>query len=134
MIAKNLRSPFILIREAFWDMKRLGGGRMIMVISTICKYNFETMSVYSAAKEGLEGIVDIFRKEARPFNVRVTSVYPGGTDSNFRKNRRPDYLRPESVASLLLPDELLMDEKIFRPMAETNMKASRSAVRCNGRL
>ena len=123
LIAVNLRAPFILIREAFKDMKARGEGQVAVVLSTTCRHSFETMGAYTAAKKGLEGLVDVFRKEARPHNIRVTSIYPGGTDSNFRKNPRPDYLRPESVAeavfcALTLPGDLAMHEMIFRPMVE----------------
>jgi NAD(P)-dependent dehydrogenase (short-subunit alcohol dehydrogenase family) len=125
LIAVNLRAPFVLIREAFPDMKKAGSGHVVVVLSTTCRFDIETMSAYTAAKKGLEGLVDVFRKEARPHNIRVTSIYPGGTDTNFRKTPRPDYLRPESVAeavvrALLLPEDLIMHELVFRPMAESS--------------
>jgi NAD(P)-dependent dehydrogenase (short-subunit alcohol dehydrogenase family) len=125
LLAVNLRAPFILIREAFPDMKEAGSGHVVVVLSTSCRFDMETMSAYTAAKKGLEGLVDVFRKEARPHNIRVTSVYPGGTDTRFRNTPRPDYLRPESVAeavvqALLLPEDLIMHEMIFRPMVEAN--------------
>jgi NAD(P)-dependent dehydrogenase (short-subunit alcohol dehydrogenase family) len=108
LIAVNLRAPFV-----------------VAVLSTSCRFDMESMSAYTAAKKGLEGLVDVLRKEARPYNVRVTSVYPGGTDTRFRKTPRPEYMRPESVAeavvqALLLPDDLVLHEMTFRPMVETN--------------
>jgi NAD(P)-dependent dehydrogenase (short-subunit alcohol dehydrogenase family) len=125
LLAVNLRAPFILIREAFPDMKEAGFGHVVVVLSTSCRFDMESMSAYTAAKKGLEGLVDVFRKEARTHNIRVTSVYPGGTDTRFRKTPRPEYLRPESVAeavvqALLLPEDLVMHEMTFRPMVETN--------------
>ena len=125
LIAVNLRAPFILIREAFTDMREAGSGHVVVVLSSSCRFDMETMGAYTAAKKGLEGLVDVFRKEARPHNIRVTSVYPGGTDTQFRKTPRPDYLRPESVAeavvqALLLPEDLVMHEMVFRPMVETS--------------
>ena len=83
-------------------MKARGEGQVAVVLSTTCRHSFETMGAYTAAKMGLAGLVDVFRKEARPHNIRVTSIYPGGTDSNFRKNHRPDYMRPECVAEALV--------------------------------
>jgi len=125
LIAVNLRAPFVLIREAFPDMKKAGSGHVVVILSTTCRFDIETMSAYTAAKKGLEGLVDVFRKEARPHNIRVTSIYPGGTDTQFRRTPRPDYLRPKSVAeavvqALLLPEDLVMHEMIFRPMVETS--------------
>jgi len=125
MMAVNLRAPFILMREAFSDMKILGGGHIVNILSTACHADIERLSVYTAAKKGLQGMTDVFRKEARPHNIRVTSIYPGGTDTSFRAQARPDYLRPESVAeavyaALTFPDDLIVHHMTFRPMTETN--------------
>jgi NAD(P)-dependent dehydrogenase (short-subunit alcohol dehydrogenase family) len=125
MFAVNLRAPFVLMREAFADMKAAGKGHVINILSTVCHFDNETMSVYTAAKKGLEGLTDVFRKEARPHGIAVTSIYPGGTDTNFRPKPRPDYLRPESVAEMILavaaaPEDLVVHQLTFRPMVETN--------------
>lgn len=125
MIAVNLRAPFILMREAFKDMKKRGGGHIVNILSTACHSDIELLSVYTATKKGLQGLTDVFRKEARPHNIRVTSIYPGGTDTNFRAQPRPDYLRPESVAeavyaAMTFPEDLIVHHMTFRPMVETN--------------
>jgi NAD(P)-dependent dehydrogenase (short-subunit alcohol dehydrogenase family) len=125
MLAVNLRAPFILMRESFPDMKERGHGHVVNILSTVCHFSNETMGVYTAAKTGLKALTDIYRKEARPFNIRVTSIYPGGTDTTFREADRPDYLRPESVAeavyaALTLPEDLVVHHFTFRPMVETN--------------
>lgn len=125
MIAVNLRAPFILMREAFSDMKEKGRGHIVNILSTVCHFDIETMGVYTAAKKGLQALTDVFRKEARPFNIRVTSIYPGGVDTEFRKVPRHDYMKPESVAKavcacLKLPEDLVVHHMTFRPMVETN--------------
>ncbi|HNR99771.1 MAG TPA: SDR family oxidoreductase [Planctomycetota bacterium] len=125
MLAVNLRAPFLLMRAAFPDMRARGGGCIVNILSTVCHFDNETMSVYTAAKKGLMGLTDVFRKEARPFNIRVASIYPGGTDTAFRPAPRPDYLKPESVAEavcavLALPAEVAVHHLTLRPMVETN--------------
>jgi NAD(P)-dependent dehydrogenase (short-subunit alcohol dehydrogenase family) len=85
----------------------------------------ETMGVYSTMKQGLDALTWILMKEARPANVKVTAIYPGGTDTEFRAAKRPDYMRPESVASVIAaavfaPDDVVMHELTFRPIVETN--------------
>jgi NAD(P)-dependent dehydrogenase (short-subunit alcohol dehydrogenase family) len=125
IIAVNLRAPFILMRESFPDMKERGSGHVVNILSTVCHFSNETMGAYTAAKVGLKGLTDIYRKEVRPFNIKVTSIYPGGVDTPFRKAERPDYLRPESVAeavyaALTLPKDLVVHHFTFRPMVETN--------------
>jgi NAD(P)-dependent dehydrogenase (short-subunit alcohol dehydrogenase family) len=113
------------MREAFPDMRAAGGGRIVNILSTVCHFDNETMGAYTAAKKGLQGLTDVFRKEARPHNVHVISIYPGGTDTAFRPAPRPDYMRPESVAeavvaALRLPDDCCVHHLTFRPPVETN--------------
>jgi len=83
------------------------------------------MGVYTAAKRGFEGWSRVLLKELRPHGIRVSAVYPGGTDTTFRAKNRPDCLRPESVAEaicavLTLPEDLIVHDITFRPMVETN--------------
>ena len=123
--AVNLRAPYLLCREALRDMSRRRCGHMVNVISSCALHANETMGVYSAMKWGLRGLTGVLVKEARPYSVKVTAVYPGGTDTAFRAQPRPDYLRPESVAEaiasvLFAPADLVVHELTFRPFAESN--------------
>lgn len=125
ILAVNLRAPFLLMREAAGDMKAKGAGHVINILSTVCHSDMETMGAYTAAKEGLRALTNIFRKEVLKDGIRVTSVYPGGTDTDFRPNPRPDYMKPSSVAdavltALTLPEDLVLHELTFRPMVENN--------------
>jgi NAD(P)-dependent dehydrogenase (short-subunit alcohol dehydrogenase family) len=124
-LAVNLRAPFVFLREAFRDMKRRGSGHVVNVLSTVCHFANENMGAYTAAKAGLDALTAIFRKEARVHGIRVTSVYPGGTNTTFRSNVREDYSKPESVARAILsvlelPDDVVVHELTFRPMVESN--------------
>ena len=124
MMAVNLRAPYILMRECVEDMK-LHGGHVVNILSTVCHSSNETMGVYTAAKQGLQALTDIYRKEVRPFNIKVSSIYPGGTDTPFRDAERPDYMKAESVAEavyavLTLPEDLVVHHFTFRPIVEKN--------------
>lgn len=125
LLAVNLRAPFLLMREAFHDMKARGSGHVVNILSTVCHFDMETMGAYTAAKSGLQALTRVYRKEARPHNIRVSAVYPGGVNTTFRPSPRPDYLKPESVAQavvalLTLPEDLIVHDLTFRPMVETN--------------
>ncbi len=125
MLAVNLRAPFLLLREALPDMIERKSGHLVNVLSTVCHFANENMGVYTAAKKGLEGLTAVLLKEARPHGIRVSAIYPGGTDTDFRPKRRPDYLKPESVAEavlavLAMPEDLVVHGITFRPMVETN--------------
>jgi NAD(P)-dependent dehydrogenase (short-subunit alcohol dehydrogenase family) len=125
MVAVNLRGPFILIREAVRDMRERRRGHLVNILSTVCHFANENMAVYTAAKRGLEGLSAVLLKEARSHGIRVSAIYPGGTDTEFRPKRRPDYMKPESVAEavhavLAMPEDLVVHGVTFRPMVETN--------------
>lgn len=121
--AINLRAPALLSREALKVMKPNKSGQIINVVITAAKRANETMSIYSAMKQGLAGFSAILMKEAQPHGIKVTSLFPGGTDTNFREAERPEYMHPASVAKaviqvLELPTDVVMHEMTFRPMVE----------------
>ncbi|MCQ1061062.1 SDR family oxidoreductase [Photobacterium sp. ZSDE20] len=121
--AVNLRAPALLSREAFKVMKPTKSGQIINILSTVAKRSNETMSVYTAMKQGLAGFSAILMKEAQPHGIKVTSLFPGGTDTNFREADRPQYMHPESVAKTIallldLPQDVVMHEMVFRPPVE----------------
>lgn len=123
--AVNLRAPYILCREALQDMSVRRTGHIVNVLSTVCRASIPTMGVYSTMKYGLMALTQVLIKEAREHHVKVTGVYPGGTDTEFREAGRPDYMKPESVAEMVLtaifsPDDVVVHELTFRPIVESN--------------
>ena len=125
ILAVNLRAPFLLMRETAREMKERGSGHVINILSPVCHSAMATMGAYTAAKEGLRALTNVFRKEVLEDGIRVTAIYPGGTDTEFRPNPRHDYMKPSSVAdavltALTLPEDLVVHELTFRPMVENN--------------
>ncbi len=121
--AVNLRAPALLSREALSVMKPLKKGFIINVVSTVAKRANETMSVYTAMKQGFAGFSSILMKEAQPHGIKVTTLFPGGTDTNFREVERPQYMSAKSVAYTInqileLPEDVVMHEMVFRPPVE----------------
>jgi len=123
--AVNLRAPMLLSREALKDMGPRGSGHIINIVSTIAKTSQPNYSIYCAMKYGIMGFTKCLIKEAREVNVKVTAVYPGGTDTDFRPEERRDYLRAESAAKMIVqcitaPDDVVVHDLTFRPMIESN--------------
>ena len=55
----------------------------------------------------------------------MLDVYPGGVDTNFRTNDRPDYLKPETVAKHVIyalenNEDGMLQEIVVRPVVENN--------------
>ncbi|MDX2109622.1 MAG: SDR family oxidoreductase [Verrucomicrobiota bacterium] len=123
--AINLRAPYLLCREAMRDMAKRKSGHIVNVISTCALFANETMGVYTTMKSGLRGLTGVLIKEARQHGVKVTGVYPGGTDTEFRSNHRPDYMKASSAAAMIVqvlmaPADVVVHELTFRPLVESN--------------
>lgn len=123
--AVNFRAPFLLCREALRDMGSRGTGHIINVVSTIARTSAENYSAYCSQKTALHAFTLCLIKEARKVNVKVTGIYPGGTDTDFRPEERPDYMSAASAAQLILhavnvPNDVVVHELVYRPIVETN--------------
>lgn len=123
--AVNFRAPFILSRKALLDMMPRRQGHIINVVSTIARTSAENYSAYCSMKYALHGFTLCLIKEARHHHVKVTAVYPGGTDTDFRPEDRPDYMQSSSAARLIVdcikaPDDAVVHELVYRPMVESN--------------
>ena len=122
-MAINLRAPMVMCREAMRRME--AGGHILNVVSTIALTSQPNYSIYTASKYGLFGFTNSLRKEAQAQGIKVTAAFPGGTDTDFRPEERPEYMRAESAAVLLVqaleaPADVAVHEVVYRPMVETN--------------
>lgn len=123
--AINFRAPYLLCREALREMGVRKSGHILNVVSTIARTSAPNYSTYCSLKYALHGFTLCLIKEARLVGVKVTGIYPGGTDTDFRPENRPDYLKPESVAQMIVqcinaPEDVVVHELVCRPMVESN--------------
>lgn len=123
--ALNVRAPVLLAREALREMGSRRSGHIVNVLSSVVHAKMENYSVYTSMKHALHGFTGCLTKEARLVGVKVTGVYPGGVDTTFRPQPRPDYLRPESAARMIVqcitaPADVVVHELTYRPIVETN--------------
>ncbi len=123
--AVNLRAPMLLSREALKEMSGRRRGHIVNVVSTIAKTSQPNYAIYSTMKYGVMGFTKCLIKEAREVNVKVTAVYPGGVDTDFRPEERPEYLSVESAARMIVhcvtaPEDVVVHDLTYRPMAERN--------------
>lgn len=126
MIKVNFVAPFIFIRETVKDMRELQSGLIINIMSSACLFSSEDNGAYSASKSGFDALAKILRKEVRKDHIGVCSIYPGGVDTPFRANARPDYLLPDDVTDAIIQvinagPEVAYDEIVLRPFVETNL-------------
>jgi NAD(P)-dependent dehydrogenase (short-subunit alcohol dehydrogenase family) len=126
----NLRAPFILSKYVLPVMREQGSGYIINICSTASKRAWPNASAYHASKWGLLGFTHALHTEARPHNVKVTALLPGGMRTPFLLDRFPD-LDPnllqdparvaETVTFLFTqPEGTVIPELLVLPMKETS--------------
>jgi NAD(P)-dependent dehydrogenase (short-subunit alcohol dehydrogenase family) len=123
--AVNFRASYLLCREALREMSPRRSGHIVNVISSLARTSAPNYSTYCSLKHALHGFTQCLIKEARQVNVKVTGVYPGGVDTDFRPEERPDYMRADSTAQMIVqcinaPDDVVVHELAYRPMIESN--------------
>ena len=102
-----------------------GGGRIVNVVSSAALFANAGIGSYTAAKGAFHALTGVMRREGRAHSIHVSGVYPGGIDTPFRAQARPDYLKPETVAEaiiglLRLPADAAVHELVLRPPIEDN--------------
>jgi len=83
LIAVNLVAPIILAQACARAMTRTGGGQIINISSINAIRGYRGVSVYSAAKAGVDGFSRSLARELGPMNIRINSVVPGYFDSDM---------------------------------------------------
>lgn len=73
----NARGAFLCCREAASRLKRGGGGRIIMISSSLVGSLFPGYSAYAASKAATETMVKILAKELKGSGITANCVAPG---------------------------------------------------------
>jgi len=83
LITDNLTSPILLTQACARLMTRHGGGNIVNISSINAIRGYRGVSVYAAAKAGLDGFSRSLARELGAFNIRVNSIVPGFFDSEM---------------------------------------------------
>lgn len=123
IINLNLMTAIHGCHAAIPLMKNQQSGVIINVLSVCAKHAWPSWSVYTAAKMGLLGLTRCLYGELRPFGVRVGSLIPGSSKTEFATSMNvldqdgDDRLQPEDVAESAylmasLPSRAFIEELI----------------------
>lgn len=120
----NTLSTFIHSQETAKRMVKQKSGQIINIISVAAKRSFEGSAAYGSSKFAQDGLAKVMRDELKPYNIRVTNIYPGAAftnswaGSNVEQNR---LMTAEDVAiavfsTVNLQNNVVIEELILRPV------------------
>lgn len=106
-IETDLVGAMATCREAAMRMEKDGEGQIVLIGSISADNRGKGSSVYVAAKAGMQGFAQSFRREMAEKNIRVSLIEPGSVGSDLQetppeeqreKIRKHEMLRAEDIA------------------------------------
>jgi len=82
----NVLAPVEAMQALIPKMRQNGGGLIINVSSNVSQMHLPAISAYAATKAALNMISDTAREELASENIRITTMFPRRTATNFGKN------------------------------------------------
>jgi NADP-dependent 3-hydroxy acid dehydrogenase YdfG len=125
MLEVHVLGTLACVREAARRMQARKSGHIVVVGSHAVNHAFAECGGYTAAKAGQVGLARVLATELRSYDVRVTTVLPGATDTPIWDDRpgfdRAKMLKPEDVAgvivSIVARPHVAVDEIVVTPPA-----------------
>lgn len=106
MLDTHVVGTFLCAREALRRMQPKKRGHILGVASIAADRAFPECGGYTAAKAGQRGLLRVLAEEARPYDIRVTTLLLGATDTPIWDDRpgfdRSKMLRPDDVAGMIV--------------------------------
>jgi short-subunit dehydrogenase len=82
----NVLGPVEAMQAVISKMRQNGGGLIINVSSNVSHMHLPAISAYAATKAALNMISDTAREELASENIRITTMFPRATATNFGQN------------------------------------------------
>ncbi|GCE09997.1 SDR family NAD(P)-dependent oxidoreductase [Dictyobacter aurantiacus] len=82
----NVLGPVEAMQAIIPKMRQNGGGLIINVSSIVSHMHLPSIGAYAATKAALNMISDTAREELTSENIRITTMFPNATATNFGKN------------------------------------------------
>ena len=108
MFRTNVDSIFYCTKLVVPEMREMDEGHIINISSIAGITGIPGMSGYCATKFAVRGLSQSMFKELRKFGIKVSTIYPGSTKTNFF----------DDIASITTNDNMMMPEDI----AETTIQ------------
>jgi len=104
----NVLGPVQAMQALIPKMRQNGGGLIINVSSDVTNMHLPVISAYAATKAALNMISNTAREELAAENIRITTMFPRQTATDFGKNSlatpTTNRLRPRTPQGYVEPD------------------------------
>ncbi len=105
-LAVNLNGPYHVTLMSLRGLEQSERAHLFNISSIAGRQAFEGNAAYCASKFGLRGLSDVLRLEWAARGIRVSTIYPGGTDTTIFDDVPGDWDRstmnqPADVADVL---------------------------------
>jgi 3-oxoacyl-[acyl-carrier protein] reductase len=124
LVAVNVRGMYLCCQQALRLMIPARRGFIFNISSVVGFKGYPKQSAYTATKHAVMGLTKSLAVEVQEHNVHVSAILPGGVDTGFIGDARPDLDRsvlmpPEDIANtilymLSLSDRAWVDEIYIR--------------------
>ena len=91
MMNTNMKGVFLFTKHVLPSMKKQKSGYILNIASGAGKNGIKNMASYCASKFAVGGFSEAVALEAKPYDVRVSVLYPGSINTDFHKNIRSDF-------------------------------------------
>jgi NAD(P)-dependent dehydrogenase (short-subunit alcohol dehydrogenase family) len=106
MLDVHVTGSFFCAREALRRMQARRKGHIVFIGSHVAHNTFTECGGYTAAKAAQLGLARVLAAEARPYDVRVTSLLAGATDTPIWDDRpgfdRSKMMKPADIAGFVV--------------------------------
>ncbi len=132
MVTVNLETPLVLTQLLLRDLKKFRG--YIINISSVTAFKSNTHGcAYGATKAGLSSFSDSLFDEVRKYGVKVITIHPDMTRTNFYRNAgfcegitEDTYVKPEEVANSV---DFILNQREGMVVSEITLKPQKHQIR-----
>lgn len=126
ILETNLRGSYLMSRSVLPLMMKKKRGHIINILSVAAKTVFTNSMAYSASKAGMLAMFNVLRAEVRKFNIKVSNVMPGATDTPMwslasRQKYQTRMMTPREIADIVFqvanqPKKVVIEDIIIKPI------------------
>jgi short-subunit dehydrogenase len=110
IFAVNVFGTFEVCKKSIPELRKTKG-QIINIGSVASELNIPFQSYYSATKASVQAFSTALRSELKPFGIRVSTVLPGDTKTNFTANRQKSKIEADEHYGERIKNSLKVMEK-----------------------